>query len=314
MNDLKPTRRMPDEAVLGFFSTLSNWGRWGKDDELGTLNLIDLGKVIEAANLVQLGRTVPCGRLIEFAPKPPHHEALVPPIHFMQKSGESARTDGSDFTADWVGLPLHGEYITHLDAHAHVTWRGELYNGRPARLVRSDIGARVAAIDAARRGIVTRGMLLDIPRARRVDFVDGDVVTADDLLAAERGANATVRSGDAVFVRTGYGAHRGAASADPATTMPGLNDDCLPWLHERSVAALGTDTATDSHTIPYGAVRAPIHTVGVVAMGLWIIDACDLEELARTCDEVGRWEFMVVVAPLRLKNSTGSPVNPLAIF
>lgn len=303
--------RRTEEEVIAYLDTMSNWGRWGADDELGALNLIGPEKVREATQLVHEGLTVSCSRVIEWAPKPTMPEAAIPPVHFMQRSGESAAAEAMDSAYDWAGLPLHGLYVTHIDAFSHVFWKGRMYNGRPASDVVGDRGARSGSIDLANRGIATRGVLLDIPRVRGTKWLeDGDGVDGEDLEAAERLAGVEVQPGDAMFVRTGYGARRPGSSPD----MPGLNADSLEFIHARQPAVIATDTGTDAHPSGYASMPGPVHCVCMVAMGIWLIDACDLEPLSLTTQELARSEFMAVVNPLRLKNSTGSPVNPLAIF
>jgi kynurenine formamidase len=302
-----------------YLQEYSNWGRWGDDDQLGTLNLITPEARVRAAGLVREGFTVPCGRTIEFAPKPRAAEAPVPPLHFMQASGEEAPAEGQGVAYDWVGLPLHGLYLTHLDAHGHLFWDGKMYNGVPASTVRADRGAVRGGIDNAGEGIFTRGVLLDAASARGLDWLEQDVaVTAADLEAAETQAGVRAGRGDAVLVRTGYGARR--LQTDPGRGLPGLGPDCLEWIHDRAPAVIGTDTGTDPTPAGEGAqhhhglVASPIHVVALVAMGMWIIDGCELEALVAACRRLGRWEFLFVTAPLRLKNSTGSPINPLAVF
>lgn len=302
-----------------YMEEFSNWGRWGDDDQLGTLNLITAEARVRAAGLVREGVTVPCGRVIEFAPKPRPTEAPVPPLHFMQSSGEGAPDEGQGVAYDWVGLPLHGLYLTHLDAHGHLFWDGKMYNGVPASVVRADRGAGHGGVDGAGQGIFTRGVLLDAAAARSVDWLEGDVaVTAADLEAAEELAGLRAGPGDVVLVRTGYGARR--IQTDPGRGLPGLGPDCLEWIHDRFPAVIGTDTGTDPTPAGeggghhHGLVASPIHVVALVAMGMWIIDGCELEALAGECRRLNRWEFLFVTAPLRLKNSTGSPINPLAVF
>jgi kynurenine formamidase len=311
-----------EDEVLEYIRTLSNGGRWGSDDVLGALNFLTPEKVKAAAGLVDEGSIVSCSRIVEWAPKPPLHEAAVPPIHFMQKAGEGSDHSGGGSAYDWMGVPLHGLHITHLDAMSHIFWNGKMHNGMDAQKVRMDRGATAGGIDdVASRGIVTRGVLLDIPRARGVDWLAGNEgVAAADLVAAERLAGVEVESGDFLLVRTGYGAHRKADLGVGSTPsgghytvgMPGLLASCLPWLHERSVAVLATDTGSDVMPSTYS--FTPVHTVAMVAMGVWILDACDLEHLGEVCEAKGRRHFMITCSPLRLKNATGSPVNPLAVF
>lgn len=304
-----------DDEVIAYFDAFSNWGRWGDADTLGALNLISPDKIRAAVALVREGTTVSCAREVAFAPKPDPGEAFIPPIHFMQASGETADPEGSGSAIDWAGLPLHGMYITHLDAHSHVFWRGHMYNDQPASAVRTDRGATAGGVDLVRNGIFTRGVLLDVARIAGGPLVNTAAVTREQLEEAESQAGVLVESGDVVLVRTGYDStRRRRPPKDPTPDQPGVGTDCLPWIFDRSPAVLATDTATDPTSSHGGRVAAPVHSVCMVAMGMWVIDGCDLETLAQTCERLGRWEFLFSAAPLRLKNSTGSPLNPIAVF
>jgi kynurenine formamidase len=192
-----------------------------------------------------------------------------------------------------------------------------MYNGRPADLVSTSAGATVLAVDSVRDGVVGRGVLLDIPRLKGKDWLDSDEgVFPDDLEAAEAQCGVTVDTGDILLCRFGMMARRNAEGPSRAVfaRRPGLHASCAPWLHERQVAALGSDSAQDLFPSGYAALRAPMHQVGIVAMGLCLIDNCDLERLATTCSQLNRWEFLLTIGALRIENGTGSPVNPLALF
>jgi kynurenine formamidase len=306
------------QEISAYFQRYSNWGRWGDDDALGTLNFITPEKVRGATALVSRGIQVSCGRLIEFAPKPPRHETPVPPLHFMSNSGEAAGETGFSSAHDWVGLPIHGGYITHLDSHAHAFWDGRMYNGRPASLVATSTGARAGGVGAAGDGIVARGVLLDIAGLLGVTWLDETYkISPEELDAAAERQRVTIQAGDAVMVRTGYGARRVAKDSglEQVTWPPssaGLSAATIPWIYDNSVAMIGTDTGTDAR--PTGYPFLPVHAVGISAMGLWILDSLELEALAVRCAEFATWEFLLVVAALKLKNTTGSPVNPIAVF
>lgn len=313
---MSDTRDPSDDDVLGWLTSMSNWGRWGDDDRRGTLNLLTPAKVVAAAREARSGCVVPLGRPIGFAPRADPHEAAIPPLHFMQAAGEGAGAGRAHSAYDWAGLPLHGHYLTHLDAHAHMFWDRHTYNDIPAEAVVADRGALRGGIEGAGDGIVSRGVLLDVPAVRGIDWIDGaGEVTAADLDAAERRAGTRCEPGDVVLVRTGYGARRERAPEHAGDGLPGLGPDCVPWLRERDVAVLGTDTGTDpSPSRRADRFLAPVHLVCIVAMGMWIMDNLDLERLAAACADEGRATFLFTAAPLRLKNSTGSPLNPLAIL
>lgn len=310
----------PEEEVLGYFESLSNWGRWGEDDELGTLNLLSPEKTRRALELVREGVTVSCARTVEFAPSP---EAPIPPVHFMVESGEGWATGQkltnrvSQGATDFFGMVFHGYTITHVDGLSHFFWQGKMYNGRPAHLVSTSLGATAESVDIARGGIVARGVLVDAPMVRGVDWLErGEGVMPEDILEAERRCGFRIEEGDVLLVRTGQLYRRQVEGPwDPRREgSTACQAACLPLFHERGIAMLGSDTGNDVMPSGYPSMSNPIHQVGIVAMGLWILDNADLEELARACRERGRWEFAVVIAPLPLRGATGSPVNPLAIF
>jgi kynurenine formamidase len=258
---------------------------------------------------------------VEFAPKPPAIEAPIPPVHFMTRTGTEASPTGRAGSHDWVGFTLHGLHITHLDSPAHVMWDGKMYNGAAASNVNVMTGARRGNIELARLGIVTRGVLLDIPAARGVDWLtDDEAVHYEDLIAAEKLAGVEAQEGDVVFVRTGYGARRdqprsmGGSWKASDIRMTGLAADTVPYFHERSIAVLGTDTGTDFTPGEYEHIESPVHLFCIVVMGIWIIDAVNLEDLSTVCKDMKSYEFLLTTAPIRFKNSTGSPLNPIATF
>ena len=213
-------------------------------------------------------------------------------------------------------MVFHGQTITHIDAMSHYSWLGKMYNGTPANLVTSREGAQSHSIEPAGDGIVTRGVLLDIPALRWVDWLDpAEPVMPADLDAAERLHRVRVEEGDILLVRTGN--YRKRLDTGPVpNTEPAVacHAACVPWFKERGVAMLGTDTPNDVHPSPYATMESPVHILCLVTLGLWLIDNANLEQLAGACWERGRYDFMLTLAPLRLRNVTGSPVNPIALF
>lgn len=318
-----------EDEVLSWFDTLSNWGRWGRDDELGTLNHISPAARIAAAGLVRTGVTVSCAWDIGGSPSADQPTGpMGPPRRYMLATGQGLRDehritppgrehDRAAGAAEYLGLVYHGHTVTHLDGLSHIFWDGRMYNGKPAELVTSAFGATAHAITAARAGIVTRGVLIDVPAVRGVDWLEpGDAVFPADLEAAERRAGVIVGAGDALVLRTGYGRKVREKGPDDVAAVgrAGWHAACLPWLHERGVSVIACDTAQDAIPSGYPRLRNPIHAIGIVAMGLWLNDNCDLEALASMCTELGRWEFLYTLAPLAWTGATGSPANPLATF
>jgi kynurenine formamidase len=307
---------IPTEAeVLTWFDALSNWGRWGDDDRLGTMNYITPSKRAAAARLVRDGVTVSCAWDIDTVPRVDH--VAGPAQRFMLGTGEAPPAPGvrGGGAMEFIGLVYHGYTVTHLDGLSHIFWDGRMYNGRPASRVTAWGGALDLPISDLATGVVTRGVLLDV--AGDTWLEPGTGVFPEDLEAAEARQGVSVAEGDVVLLRTGYGRmvrERGHYNVR-TEGRAGWHPACLPWLHERGVAAIAGDTACGNMPHPdYPSIHDPVHAIGIVAMGLWLIDNCDLEALHTACSERGRWEFLFMLSPLRVVGGTGSPANPLAIF
>jgi kynurenine formamidase len=305
--------------VLGYFDTLSNWGRWGDDDQRGTLNHITDEVRLAAAKAIRHGRSVSCawevaapGEMERVTTACPC-TADMPGAEHMPAAFHADRRWG--FSSERLGITFHGNTITHLDSPCHLFWDGKMYNGRSHELVDAESGSGWAAVTAAADGIVTRGVLLDVAAVRDVPWLEaGQGVFPDDLEAAELRQGVRVRSGDAVLLRTGYGRARHEAGDAGGFTQAGWHASCLPWLRAREVALIGADTPQDVQPSGYDGVLMPVHAVSLVAMGLWLVDNCDLEACAATAAELGQWDFQLAVAPVRFAGTSGSPVNPVATF
>ena len=311
---------IPDEAqVLEWLDSLSNWGRWGAEDQLGCLNFIGPAQRRRAVSLVAEGVPVSCARPIttEMAA-----DVTYQVQRFMVDSGEGRDTDPPErrYTrrgaAEFIGMVFHGQTITHIDAMSHYSWNGLMYNGVPASRITSREGAQSHNIEAAYAGIVSRGVLLDLPAVKGVDWLPPtEPVLPADLEAAERAQGVRVGEGDILLVRTGnYRMRLERGPLSPSDPMTACQAACAPWFKERGIAMLGTDTSNDVRPNPYATIGNPLHTICLVSLGLWFIDNANLEELAPACAQRGRHEFMLTLAPLRLRNVTGSPVNPIALF
>ena len=297
--------------------SLSNWRRWGAEDQLGTLNLVTPEATRAATGLVQEGTRVSCARPITYDAA---DDVPYPPQHYMLASGDSFRPgEGPDrqVARDYFGLVFHGHAVTHIDSLAHFFWDGRMYNGASSRNVTTGQGATSHSIDVARQGIITRGVLVDAAKLRGVPFIErGDGVALDDVERAEAQCGIRIRDGDALLLRTGQlGERERSGGVDPMQAgSAGPLPELLPLVHERGVAVLGSDTGNDVVPTGYPRFSNPIHQVGIVAMGLAILDNAWLDDLAAACQARNRWEFMLCILPLRLTNATGSPVNPIAVF
>jgi kynurenine formamidase len=295
------TTREPlaNEELERIAAAVSNWGRWGSDDERGTLNYLTAEMRVHATASVTTGEVVSLSR-----PLPLGAPELPQSVHAVWRV-----FDPVEAASEFIGMMFHGPSVTHLDALNHMHQDVRMYNGFPAGEVLPKTGSTHLTVEVMTTSLVGRGVLLDVARCKGVDSLGaGERITLDDLQEAERAANVTVGKGDLLFVRTG-------ASAwlfDHGT--PGLGADCLVWLHEREVATLGSDVANDVMPGPMGRWNLPIHLVTMVHMGMPLFDNCDLDPIGEACARNGRAEFLCVVAPLRIVGGTGSPVSPLAIF
>ena len=289
-----------------------NWGRWGDDDERGTLNLITPAKQAAALALATEGTVVSCALPLPVRVAPDNR---VPVQHHVLRAGDALSTEGLQFTADWFSIAPHGMATTHLDALCHVFTNGKMYNGYPASEVRTT-GARKNSIMAGKDGLMSRGVLLDIPGLRGTDWLEpGEAITAADLDAAEQRQGITIEAGDILLIRTGRDARRDEHGPwDIQEGLAGLYADCLPFLHERGVAVLGCDGVSDVLPSRIEGSFQPIHEIAIAEMGIHIIDNMQLGRLTEACVERNRYGFLFVLAPLHLEKGTASPVNPLAIF
>jgi kynurenine formamidase len=303
----------------GIFESVKNWGRWGPDDELGTLNYITPEKVREAAGLVRSGRRVSMAIPINKVAGPDNPSQAT----LLIVQGHDVPVDESKvaFGMDWLGMAAHGDCHTHVDALCHISYDGLTYNGRPAGEVLPSNGATCQDIAAYHQGVVGRGVLLDIPRHRGVKWLEpGEAVTRAELEACVQAQGVELGEGDIFVFRTGH--HRRRLELGPWDNgMPptgegkaGLHVDTIPWMHELRLAAFLPDG--DGETVPsvVDGISYPIHPLQVVAMGMLVSDSLQFEDLALACEQEGRFEFMVVGLPLRLPGATGSPWNPIAIF
>ena len=299
------TSAMLESEALDLFRSLSNVGRWGAADELGTLNLITTEKRLQAVHSIETGRVTPLGRIL----RPKHDEGG------LFGDGGVTMTARWDETAaqDRLVIEAHGFEVTHLDALGHSFHADRAWNDRHIADVVGPSGLRFGAVIGSANGILTRGVLLDVAGSRGVDRLEtDDGVSAADLDRAEAFGSVHVEPGDAIFVRTGRDYHTGNGTG-PLDVRAGVLPDVLPWLRGRDVALYSGD-CVERMPSGYPGLPMPLHQVGMVAMGLWILDNPDIEALALACAAERRSVFALVVAPLRLPGGTASAVNPLALF
>ncbi len=283
---------------------LSNWGRWGKADEIGALNLITPAKRKQAAGLVKEGVSVSLAAdadSVQAVDNPNPYEVVMQGI-----------------SSDRIAVNYHGIAHTHLDSLAHINERGVFYNGYqpdPDDVVKNRHSKN--SIHNVKNGIFTRGVLIDIPRLKGVPYLEpGTPIYVEDLEAWEKQAGVKVGAGDALFVRTGVWARRKALGpwlrgrADGGKSA-GLDPSVIPWLKSRDVAVLASDHP--QYVAPSN-IRGAVHDFALVYLGVHLLDNCDLEALGAAAAARRRWEFLLTVAPLAIPGGTGSPANPIATF
>jgi kynurenine formamidase len=313
------TSRLGVAEFETIFESVKNWGRWGPDDELGTMNFITPEKVRAAARLVRSGRRVSLALPINKVPGPDNPQQA---IHFVVQSHDvPVDTSKVGYAMDFLGMSCHGDCHTHVDALCHVSYDGLTYNGRQAAEVVPSTGATAQDITAYSTGVVGRAVLLDIPRLRGVEWLEpGEAVTRAELEECVRAEGVALGEGDILVLRTGHHARRIALGPWDNSPPPegdgkaGIHVDAIPWMHELSLAGFLPDG--DGETVPsvVDGITYPIHPLQVVAMGMLVSDSLQFEDLAVAAEAEGRYEFMVVGLPLRLPGGTGSPWNPIAIF
>jgi kynurenine formamidase len=293
---------------------LCNWGRWGPDDELGTVNFITASKVVEAGSLVRRGQIFQLGIPLDSHGPQQGRASRFNPIHFMTAlPSDHVVADGTGTGDDVLLLPTQS--ATQWDALAHKSHRGMLYGGRPHGLVASG-GAAVNSIRAISGRLATRGVLVDLPRHRGTDaLAPGEEITTTDLLAALRYTGGDVGEGDVLLVRTGHlqrcRQDQWRAYYDAA---PGLGIDTLDWIHDLRLAGVAADTgAVEVRPSRVPGVRSPFHVIALVYMGLLIGEIFDLEELSAACAADGVYDFLLAAAPLPITGGIASPVNPYAV-
>jgi kynurenine formamidase len=302
-NIVPGTPTMTATEFDALFQANNNWGRWGKDDRLGTANLITAAKRKQAAALVKEGVSVSIAHDLST------EEAVDNPSPLRQVMAASLRSDTLTFN-------YHGGFTTHIDALCHYLHKGLQYNGvTPSGTAETGC---VPGIEHVKNGIVTRGILIDIPRLKGVPYLEpGAPIYREDIEAWEKRAGVKVGPGDALVLRTGRWARRAALGPERAlNNAAGFHVSVGPWVKARDVAIAGGDVSVEVQTTPplVEGLAGPLHTLFITGLGMTIIDNFDTEALAETAARLKRWEFMLVIAPLRVPGGTGSPVNPIAMF
>jgi kynurenine formamidase len=299
---------MTEAELVALLRDRSNWGRWGKDDQVGAMNLVTAEKRVAAASMVRTGRTVSLSRPF---PKVPAPNNPNPAQHWMRSFSFPS---GGGAVVDYYAISYHGQAATHIDALCHV-WNAEgLWNGRQADVLTGN-GARWGAIDNWSDGIVTRGVLLDVPAFRGVSHVtNGKPVTGVELREIAESQGVEVHPGDALLVHSGreaFNRESGQTWGAGGQGNPGLHASCLAPIRDWDIAILVWDMMDVS---PSGyETRWTVHGA-LPSFGVGLVDNALLEPLSQACAEEGRYDFMLMLAPLVVVGGTGSPLNPIAMF
>ena len=301
------------ETFEEWMSKLSNWGRWGDDDQLGTLNLITPAKRVTAARSIENGISISLARDLEKTESLHNFGVPYPFKHQMNYTG--LEPSGGTFSGDSYWIRYHGLAHSHLDALCHVFHEGRMYNGRDQTTV-TDEGCEELSILGSSQGFFTRGVLIDIAWLEGVPYLEpGTAILPEDLDAWSAKAGVQIGPGDVVLVRTGRWARLDEKGPwNFSESLAGLHASSVEWLKARDVSAVGIDGGVD--VLPSGVEGqwAPVHKLLLVAMGTLVFENLDLEELSVEAKRHGRWEFLFIAVPLRVPGGTGSPINPIAVF
>ncbi len=288
---------------------ISNWGRWGADDELGTLNLITKKTRKSAAKLVRKGITVSLALDLNKVKGPLNANPFEHDVYVAEFSGHQVA--GDRYEVDY-----HGFAHSHMDGLPHFAHKGYFYNGVPYSAAKPEGAEKLGIQNAAINGVFARGVLVDMPAFLGVDFLEpGMAITPDDLKAWEKKNRVKIRSGDVLLIRTGRWAKvEKDGQWNFLEKAAGAHASLAAFLKERDVVMIGSDGVNDVMPSGVEGLVNPLHELVLVGLGLPILDNLDLETLARVAKEQKRATFLYVGAPLRVHGGTGSPLNPLAVF
>ncbi|WP_233716723.1 cyclase family protein [Mycolicibacterium vinylchloridicum] len=328
MNSTVATSLPTDMQALA--DKVRNWGRWGEDDELGTLNLIDEQKVAQSARLVRTGRVFSMGADFDTSGPQGAFPTRTNPLHFVTvdagcSAPESAmQTAAAEFVAgflqggparyndDYIVMPLQAS--TQWDALSHVYYDDAMYNGFPATAVTAFGAARLGIEKPGSQGVVSRGVLLDLARHRGVDFLDPDQpIMPSELDACAARQDVAIESGDIVLIRTGWW-DRFIGSGDRDMSSSGLSWRCAEWLHENGIAAVAADNVQVEPLFPEpDSIPLGLHCLALRDMGMSLGELWDLRAIAADCAQDGVYDFQLIAPPIRFTGGIGSPLNPVAI-
>ena len=285
------------------FKQVSNWGRWGKDDQLGSVNLITAAKRKQALGLAKTGVSVSLA-----------HNPLTERADDNSSPFEHTMLRGNSM--DRYAVSYHGYAHSHIDALCHILYKDQTYNGYARAEINTDTGCTKLGIDNLKQGIVSRGILIDMPRLRGVEYLEpGTPVYTEDIEAWEKKTGVKIAAGDVLLLRTGRWARRVKLGPwNVGQNAAGFHASVAPWIKARGVSIVGSDAAEDVVPSRVEGIALPLHTLFITAMGINLLDNQDLEAVGEMAAKLNRWEFMITIAPVPVTGGTGSPVNALATF
>ena len=296
------------------FKEISNKGKWGDKDKKGTVNYIDNNKILNALKLPKKGISVSLSFDITQDSTQINHSDFDEITKYSHQAS-SVEFRGYDWATDNYSISYHGFTVSHMDGLAHLGQGGKLYNGYDASNITPQ-GFEELGIEAFNRGIMSKGVLIDIPLLYGKEYLDaGTKITINDILNFEEKHNIKIEKGDVVLIRTGRWSEKSfKGDSDYSKLSAGLDYKVASLLFERKVSVLGSDGTNDVQPSGIPEEGSPVHKLTLVSMGMPLLDNLNLEEISKEAKRQNKWEFFISVQPLRFKGGTGSPVNAIALF
>lgn len=317
-------RTDPEGAIAAAAARVSNWGRWGPDDVLGTMNFLDDATRHAAAASIRTGHSFSLSQAFDMDGPQKGWRRRTNPVHTMLDTGTDAVAGIQGFphglggADDVIAMPL--QCSTQWDGLGHIFDHGRAWNGRPADQVVTSLGDQITGIETVADVICGRGVLLDVGHAigENGELPDGFAITQAHLeqTIAAQGSTSQIRRGDIVVVRTGQltRARRDGWGEYAGGPAPGLSFTTADWLHTTEIAAIATDTwGFEVRPNEFDTAFQPLHQVAIPQIGLFIGEMWDLDALAQACRDDGNYDFFLAAAPIKITGAVGAPVNPVAV-
>ena len=308
--NVSPEKKIYDKL----FEKVSNEGKWGDKDKRGTVNYIDNNKILNALKLPKKGISVSLSFDITQDSSQINHSDFDEVTKYDHQAS-SLEFRGYDWALDNYSISYHGFTVSHMDGLAHLGQGGKLYNGYDASNITPQ-GFEELGIEAFNGGIISKGVLIDIPLLYDKEYLDaGTKITTEDILKFEEKYNVKIEKGDVVIVRTGRWFEKTVkGDSDYSKLSAGVDYKIALLLDERQVSVLGSDGTNDAQPSGIPEEGSPVHKLTLVSMGMPLLDNLNLEPISKEAIKQNKWEFFISIQPLRFKGGTGSPVNAIAIF